>query len=211
MSCQMYEDYQLGKMSDNQFHSHLQTCDSCRIKQAQDDSLLDAARLLKEPVQAAGLWDRIEGEMLREKETMPSSHSIRFNRKTLFLIAAAFLMVAVSIGVFFGVFLERHGGGLLSKSALENVRQTENQYMVAIDQLEKKVLPQLEQMDIELVLLYKDRLAVIDSQIQQCKEALEQNPANSHIRHYMLAALQDKKETLTELLLPHNDGAIPGK
>ena len=55
-------------------------------------------------------------------------------------------------------------------------------------------------MNVELMLLYRDRLETIDDQIEQCREALSENPANAHIRRYMLAALQDKKETLKELL-----------
>jgi hypothetical protein len=54
-------------------------------------------------------------------------------------------------------------------------------------------------MNIELMLLYRDRLETIDDQIDRCREALLENPANTHIRRYMLAALQDKKDTLTEL------------
>jgi hypothetical protein len=69
--------------------------------------------------------------------------------------------------------------------------------------LEEKAQSHMQNMDIQLMLLYKDRLAIIDNQIHECKEAMEQNPANTHIRNYMLAALQDKKETLSELLRPN--------
>ncbi len=48
--------------------------------------------------------------------------------------------------------------------------------------------------------LYRDKLAVIDGQIEKCQEALERNPGNAHIRRYFLAALQDKKQTLAEAL-----------
>jgi hypothetical protein len=49
------------------------------------------------------------------------------------------------------------------------------------------------------MLLYRDRLETIDAQIARCQEALAENPSNAHIRRYLLAALQDKKETLREL------------
>ena len=60
--------------------------------------------------------------------------------------------------------------------------------------------PKFSQLDFELMLLYQDRLETIDSQIERCKDALENNPANAHIRRYLLAALQDKKEMLREIL-----------
>jgi hypothetical protein len=71
--------------------------------------------------------------------------------------------------------------------------------MKAIEELEKQTIPRMASMNIELMLLYRDRLETIDDQIKRCREALSENPANTHIRRYMLAALQDKKETLMEL------------
>lgn len=59
--------------------------------------------------------------------------------------------------------------------------------------------PQYKQMDMELHLLYRDRLETIDRQITLCKNAIDLNPANAHIRKYMMMALKDKKETLKEI------------
>jgi predicted metal-dependent hydrolase len=55
-------------------------------------------------------------------------------------------------------------------------------------------------LDLELEFLYRERLEVIDAQIAKCREAVAANPANAHIRRYLMAALQDKKETLAEVL-----------
>jgi len=55
-------------------------------------------------------------------------------------------------------------------------------------------------LDLELDSLYRDRLGTIDAQIARCREALKSNPANAHIRRYLMAALRDKRETLTEVL-----------
>jgi hypothetical protein len=203
MSCKEYEKYQLGKVDAEEFRQHLEVCEHCRELEWRDSLLMSAARSLKEPVSAPGLWERIETSMREENlaKVKPVFFG-GFNRRFNLLLAAAALLVAVAVGIYFGVYLERNGSGLLTDSALERIEQTEQAYMRAIDQLEEQALPSLEKMDIELMLLYKDRLAVIDFQIRQCKEALMENPANSHIRRYMLAALQDKKETLNEILRP---------
>ena len=58
----------------------------------------------------------------------------------------------------------------------------------------------MESLDLNLALLYRDKLETIDSQIERCKDALQDNPANTHIRRYLLAALDDKKQTLREIL-----------
>jgi hypothetical protein len=55
-------------------------------------------------------------------------------------------------------------------------------------------------MDIQMMSLYRDKLAVIDAQIGKCRDALDSNPGNAHIRRYLLAALQDKHQTLADML-----------
>ena len=55
-------------------------------------------------------------------------------------------------------------------------------------------------MDAELALLYRDKIATIDTQIDRCLRALHGNPANTHIRRYLLLALRDKRETLEEIV-----------
>ena len=88
----------------------------------------------------------------------------------------------------------------LAGAALVQVEQKEKEYSAAIAELEAVALPQMAKLDTDLMLLYRDRLETIEAQIERCKEALATNPANAHIRRYLLAALQDKKETLKELV-----------
>ena len=54
--------------------------------------------------------------------------------------------------------------------------------------------------DTDIYLLYRDKLEVIDSQLALYREGLKESPGNAHIRRYYLAALQDKKNTLKEIL-----------
>jgi len=58
----------------------------------------------------------------------------------------------------------------------------------------------MAELDLELMLLYRDRLEIIDQQIVECKEALSSNSGNAHIRRYMLAAFQEKKNTLRDIM-----------
>jgi hypothetical protein len=93
----------------------------------------------------------------------------------------------------------------MAKKALARVEQKEQDYLKAIQDLEKQALPKMAGMDLKLVFLYRDRLETIDAQIKQCQEALALNPANAHIRRYLMMALIDKKETLAEILDPENE------
>ena len=49
--------------------------------------------------------------------------------------------------------------------------------MEAIDALERRIESKLSSLNVDLVLLYRDRLETIDVQIVQCREVLEQRAA----------------------------------
>jgi CII-binding regulator of phage lambda lysogenization HflD len=89
---------------------------------------------------------------------------------------------------------------ILSQNALEKVKDAEEKYLDAITGLEDLAYYQLENTTEPLAQLYRNKLSLIDRQIQNCQEALETNPANSHIRRYLMAALQDKQKTLEDIL-----------
>ena len=59
---------------------------------------------------------------------------------------------------------------------------------------------QLDETTEPLAQLYRNKLSLIDRQIENCQDALESNPANSHIRNYLISALQDKQKTLEDIL-----------
>ena len=89
--------------------------------------------------------------------------------------------------------------GLLAEKALQRVEAAEADYLQAIAGLEAAAGPRLTALPPDLASLYRTRLEAIDAQIIRCREALAANPANAHIRRYLLAALQDKKETLRSI------------
>ena len=82
------------------------------------------------------------------------------------------------------------------------IERAEKDYLAAIESLERQVRPKLAASMTEETALYEDRLAVIDAQIDRCRLVLASNPGNAHIRRYLLAALQDKRQTLADALGP---------
>jgi hypothetical protein len=125
--------------------------------------------------------------------------------KFQYLKIAAVLVIAIGLSILLMIHQRVEKTNLLADSALQKVEAEEKEYEDAIQELEKIALPNLSDMKVELMFLYKDRLETIDTQITQCKEALNENPANAHIRRYLQLALQDKKETLREVLLYKNE------
>lgn len=196
--CGFFERFESGQIDEETFSSHRQSCSICQNLSAQDQQLLDQVQSLKRPVDAPGLWNRIESDLVQESRKKKRSRILPFSPKTMAVLrVAAVLIVAVGLGLRF--WPRQDQSKLLAPKALARVERLEKSYAEAIEELEKSVTPKLTSMDIELALLYRDRLETIDAQIARCQDALNINPGNVHIRQYMMAALQDKKDTLIEI------------
>jgi hypothetical protein len=203
MPCNHYKKFALGKMDEEAFREHARSCPVCRDLMEKDANLLSLAKSLKRPVHAPLLWGRIERSLDSEARRAEQPRVLRFPRRTYAVLRfAAVLVVVVTLGVMMWTRSQREPSPskLLAQSALEKVELQERAYLKAIEDLEKMVQPRMSRMDVELALLYRDKLETIDTQIQRCREALDDNPANAHIRRYMLAALQEKTKTLQEIM-----------
>lgn len=201
MNCSDYERYEKGELDETEFERHAAGCPSCREILHQDAEIMALAKELRRPVQAPGLWIRIEKALEEEagKERVRAPFLARFLRLAP---AAALIVAAVALTFYFGLQsrISSSPSGILSSGALARVERTEKEYLKAIEALEKQAQPQMAGLDLELTFLYRDRLETVDAQIRRCREALESNPANAHIRRYLMAALHDKRETLAEVL-----------
>ncbi len=202
MSCEDYQNFELGKIDEGNFRKHLKNCSECRTLVQQDEQLLALAGELKQPVRAPLLWAKIENSLRNEKQRqVKRTTKIPKQFPTLLRIAAMLVViVGLSTGIYFMFKSDAPSGNVLTVEALQKIETIEQDYIDAISELDRLAQPKFSQLDFELMLLYQDRLETIDSQIERCKEALENNPANAHIRRYLLAALQDKKEMLKEIL-----------
>jgi anti-sigma factor RsiW len=205
MSCDEYEKFENGKLKAGIFARHLQDCPECREREALAARLDREISALRAPIGAEGLWERIETSLRREKETAAARAAERpvrspgpgLRRWLIFAPAGAALIVLAVLGI---QALRRTppGSGILSEAALARVEASEKEYMAAIDDLAGEVRPKVAAMDFRMMSLYRDKLAAIDTQIAKCREALDSNPGNAHIRSYLLAALQDKRQVLTD-------------
>jgi len=201
MSCDWFDKYDLGKMTEDTFQSHAKECPVCQKKARQDEELLLLSRSLKKRVDAPFLWTRIEQD-LREEQQKSRHNGWRgiFWHSWMKIPASALLFIAICVGLFLWLRPGLHDSTLLADSALRRIVKREHRYERSIEKLQERILPQLPDLGLELMLLYRDRMETIDEQILACKEALRENPGNTHIRKYMLAAFQDKKETLREIM-----------
>lgn len=200
MSCEVYRQFELGELEETVFDRHAQNCVECQRLLAQDAQLFALAKNLKPPAANPLLWAKIENTLRAEQQKRrPAWLSTLQKHKWTLLRLAAVLLVTVGLGAYFLLKPKPSDSRLLAGAALEQVEKKESEYAAAIAELERVALPQMAKLDVDLMLLYRDRLETIEAQILRCKEALAANPANAHIRRYLLAALQDKKVTLKEL------------
>jgi hypothetical protein len=181
------------------------------INQADLDTRLDREiAALRAPVEDHGLWERIETALEHEKlraaaagrKSPAGASGLRafFARRWMVLAPAGAALIVLAV---LGTQLLRRPlaqSDLLTREALTRVETTENQYLGAIEALERRARPKLAAMDIQMMSLYRDKLAMVDAQIGRCRNALNSNPGNAHIRRYLLAALQDKRSTLADVL-----------
>lgn len=193
----------VGEIEPVVFEDHLAACPACNQKKMEDDRLLILAQSLKQPIDKSEFWPEIEQVLRQEKgqnrKIVKFPELLSTHRKIILRIAAV-LVVGFGLGFYFLSQDEVPDKGIINTVALIKVEEREQEYLEAIAELEKVVTEEMAGFDLNLMLLYRDKLETIDMQIADCKEALEQNPANAHIRKYLFAALQDKKETLKEIL-----------
>jgi len=201
MNCDFYRRHELGKISDADFQRHAWHCEACKKLIDLDARMLAEAKGLKQEFAAPLLWPKIENSLRAEKQVKEWKWREVFHVRTnVVLRLAAVLILAIGAGAYFFLRPEPGSSRLLAGAALKQVEEKEKEYEEAITKMEGLAESQLEKFDEDLMLLYRDRLATIDAQIVRCKEAAARNPANAHIRRYLLAALQDKQETLREMV-----------
>jgi len=210
MKCDKFDAHETGAMTAEEFARHARDCAECRTQAALDERLDRETALLRNPVEAGRLWDRIEKSLAEEKARHIARNEspapirrkwmIFFSRRWPVLVPAGAVLLALAV---LGIRLSQKPAspsGLLARDALAKIEIKEKEYSDAIDALERQARPKIAAMDLQMMSLYKDKLAAIDAQIDKCREALSGNPANAHIQRYLLAALQDKKQTLADVL-----------
>lgn len=212
MSCEKFDVYEAGKLTPEEFAKHARDCAKCAARAALDGRLDKELTKMREPVQASGLWERIETALAEEKTAAGARqeiHSIgrrpfavftRHSRPALVVAYAAALAILILGGAYLVVRKPPSSPGILAQQTLAKVELKEREYADAIDALERQARPKIQAMDLQMMSLYRDKLAAIDGQIEKCRDALATNPANAHIRQYLLAALHDKRQTLTDVL-----------
>ncbi len=188
MLCEHCRNGTLHTMSNSDREQHIARCAWCADSTA-DAKLDELLRKLERPLPAPDIWARIEKELPQKRSSGP-----------LFVVLkAAAVILVVALAALLLLPQDDADGRLFTWSSSQRAQWYEQQYSKAIAEMEKEIGPQIAEMPLELSLLYRDRLAVIDMQIEACRRTLELEPGNVTAHRYLLAAMKEKKETLKEI------------
>lgn len=84
--------------------------------------------------------------------------------------------------------------------ATQEVRQAEQQYLQAIDALQKISETRMAQMDSTVKNVLEDNLATIDYYIDKCRESVKNEPSNALAQRYLLEAYRKKVDLLASIV-----------
>jgi len=166
-----------------------------------DKLISETAKKLSRPDPPDQLWDMIETRLEAIKAHRPFWQRIIDFVAELPLPRWQFTLryAAVTTGIAL-IFLMFWLKFIHESDPIKTVERAEVKYIQAIEQLEKKVEKQQPDLDMNLWILYQERLALLDESIEACKQILQYNAENINARKYLLLAYQEKVETLKKLL-----------
>ena len=208
MNCEQFEDALVGDTLDEReaAKAHAAECAHCAALWREDLQLAHAVQAWKaaEPAPSKRLERRIAARIAERGEGRTRRTTVVAWRS--FAAAAVLALTALA--------LWRHGVPLRKQQvppierALQEAETSRTRYVEAIAELERQTKPLLARagdpaLDAEkaaLLLRYRDRLTHLDSVLDEVQTFLEEHPGHARAHAVLLAAYEEKKEVLVEVL-----------
>jgi len=192
--------------------SHLEVCSDCKLLLADFQGIIKDAKELETPSPSDKAWLEILARLNRAKQEAETPKlQIRewlnfvFAKPKVKYALSAFLVLAVIIGgLIFGLLQLRGkeflGRGELESLSLAKLNEAEHYCQLAIEALNEVISAQKGSLDPQVAEVFSKNLKVIDSSIEACHQALQQDPQNLIARSYLLAAYREKIAFLNEIV-----------
>jgi len=191
--------------------AHSASCVSCSNEIQAWKNLSLAATELHQEWDSPSLWPRIEQALTQKSAATQNSWWRRliasWNLGSLQWQTAAAALLLITLAATSIWFLTTRkpdnllgNQALLNDSAVSDVERAEAAYERAIDKLDAKARPQLENSSAPLMANYREKLLILDSAIADLKSQAGMNPANGHVRRELLAMYREKQDTLEQIL-----------
>lgn len=185
---------------------HIELCQDCS-RLHQDLSSLKQSVAILDPFEPPDtVWVGIKAQLITEglierksvwsflKDLFPSSASL----KPAMSGALLTLIMVSSLYFFFG---RRDSEpipppALPEVAAFEDLKQAELKYEQAIEELSRVSQHKLAGLNPDLAEIFNDNLATMDYYLNECRQAMQNDPENPLVHRYLLAAYQKKVDLL---------------
>lgn len=194
-----YLDGELTPAGTAAVDAHLAACAECRLAVSQLRGIVAAAGTLGGHLPSRDLWAGVEGRI-----ASAAAPRRRFSFTLPQLAAAAVILIALSGGL---VYLFRPAPAPLATEVAETaaagdrivpVRLSDPHYDGAVADLQRTLEAGRGRLDPGTVRVVERNLAAIDEAIEQCRRALEADPANAYLNSHLVSARQRKLALLRQ-------------
>ena len=215
MNCKdFWSDYEDSGLNP-ELMTHLDACTSCQKEMEVETALMSIVHDL--PVHKAPdhLWDRIERQLTQKQpetnrmklfvDALTDGINVIFSPLRLLqlkpVLAGVLIMITSVLATHY--YYTRPSTSVsvngIDKVAFRELEEVEQEYLAAVENLTEQVELNKDSIDPELYDMYREKLAVLDEYIEQCKDAVDNNELNPNARKYLALAYVEKMETLREM------------
>jgi len=201
-----YVDGELDATQTAGVEAHLFGCAACRMAVNDLRTIVTAAGQLAGTLPAQDLWPGVAARIAPGGNAAPSVSRgwRRFSFTVPQLAAAGILLMLLSGGVVYQLRLTPSPAGEPIADADEArmddrilpVSLADPQYEDAIADLERTLEAGRGRLDAETIRVLEQNLAAIDAAIEQCRAALEADPANLFLNSHLVSTRQHKLSLL---------------
>ncbi len=177
--------------------AHADRCPRCARELYLWEQISQAAPGLHEEWESPGLWPRIRAEIRADLEARPVPRPwFRWGRWAL----AATAVLAIALVLLRPWKTTPPGHDFLTDDALREVQQAEAAYAKSIDKLSAVAGPGLEQSPSPLAAAYREKLLLLDSEIEELKATVASNRYNAYLQTQLASLYREKQKTLQDWL-----------
>jgi tetratricopeptide (TPR) repeat protein len=205
-----YVDGELPVLAANELGRHLADCGECRQIVEELRGVKDRAATLPNVPPRLDLWDGVAERIAQPGRGRVLPLSPRVPRRVSFtvpqLAAAGIALMLMSGSLVWlaqrgdsradfpavGATVSAPAGTPVGEPAVENASLVDAHYEGAVEDLERTLDQGRAQLDPETVRVLEQNLETIDQAIDQCRRALEADPANTYLNNHLAAARQRK-------------------